>query len=134
MKTEYTCLSDFTTPQIIKEPELTASHDEQLLYFKLRNTGHELVSDISVEIQFDSSAIDCKQNNAEIAVIGSGMTKEISFPIIVHSPVSKNIMGTLCFSDRAGSNKTLPFSFPVSALKRRIGFFADSGVSGHAGR
>jgi len=106
----------------LKNKELIISKTKRELYIEIRNTGEELAKDISIDIECDSAAVSCTENKAELALIESGMTKEISFPVIINSPINTHIRGTLCFSDRARSNKKIPFSFPVSVLKESAVF------------
>jgi AAA+ ATPase superfamily predicted ATPase len=58
----------------------------------------------------------------KIDVIESGAVKEIFFRVKAGQPMESRINGTLSFTDRTGSDKKLPFSFPLWVHKRRAEF------------
>jgi hypothetical protein len=103
----------------LKNQNIYSSNEVQSLYFNIRNKGREMASGISIALQAVSPGITLGiETVKEIPVIEAGKEKDVALPIKAPSNVEATIKGTLIFSDRIRENKSIPFSFLITVLKR----------------
>ncbi|MGD2088653.1 MAG: hypothetical protein PVH61_20920 [Candidatus Aminicenantes bacterium] len=104
----------------LKNKSVFVSAEVQNLYFEVHNKRNELVFDVSINslevVEGPISLADTPRK--KIAVIESNGVKEISVPITTKAIGKAIVKGTFTFSDRAGENDLIDFSFPVTVKER----------------
>ncbi|MGD2085333.1 MAG: hypothetical protein PVH61_04035 [Candidatus Aminicenantes bacterium] len=107
----------------LKNREILASDENRALYFEIINKGQELAANISIDLQAEDAGFFIIGDTVKkLPVIESGSRKEISFDISAGSPMETTVKGTITFSDRTREGKQVPFSFPITVLKKSAVF------------
>jgi hypothetical protein len=107
----------------LKNREILAADENRALYFKIINKGQELASNISIELQAEGPGLFIIGDTVKkLPVVESGSRKEIFFDITARSPMETTVKGTVTFSDRTREGKQVPFSFPITVLRKSVVF------------
>ncbi|MGD2088654.1 MAG: AAA-like domain-containing protein [Candidatus Aminicenantes bacterium] len=108
----------------LKNKDSSVSAEAQNLYFEVHNKANKLALDASINsLEVVEGPIYLADTpRKKIAVIESDAVKEISWPMRAKANGKAIVRGSFTFSDRAGENYLMDFSFPVTVKKRSTQF------------